>query len=301
MHIHHLNCGTFCPRGKLFINGYGGALEAAKLVCHCQLVETREGLVLIDTGLGTQDIKDPDHSLPSSLWRAFNRPVLSYEETAIAQVKAKGFKPEDVRHIVVTHLDFDHAGGLADFPWAKVHVFRRELEEAMSRPTYRDRKRYAPRQFAHNPQWCIYETQGEDWFGFKAVRNLDGVDPDIVMVPLEGHSAGHCGVAVNTEYDWILNCGDAVFSHGEIDGPDRCCPLGLRIYQNIFQYDRSMRMENQKRLRELVHMHGEEIEVFCSHDPEMMTRFANRATERLPPSAYQAAAPGEARLPEMSF
>ena len=35
-----------------------------------------------------------------------------------------GFRREDVRHILVTHLDFDHAGGLPDFPDAVVHVQR---------------------------------------------------------------------------------------------------------------------------------------------------------------------------------
>ncbi|WP_223281445.1 MBL fold metallo-hydrolase [Streptomyces antnestii] len=44
------------------------------------------------------------------------RPVLDTGETAVRQVAALGYDIEDVRHIVLTHLDLDHAGGLRDFP-----------------------------------------------------------------------------------------------------------------------------------------------------------------------------------------
>ena len=47
--------------------------------------------------------------------------------------RALGLDPRDVRHIVVTHLDLDHAGGLADFPDAKVHLHAREHAAAMAR------------------------------------------------------------------------------------------------------------------------------------------------------------------------
>jgi glyoxylase-like metal-dependent hydrolase (beta-lactamase superfamily II) len=277
MRMHHLNCGTFCPVGQLLINRRGSPLARGRLVCHCQLVETRDGLVLIDTGLGTQDVRDPDESLPGNLWQALNQAQLRQEETAFAQIRALGFNPRDVRHIVLTHLDFDHAGGLPDFPWATVHVFAREFDRAMMRPGPRDRMRYAPRQFAHQPNWALYVTEGERWFGFDAVRTIRGVNgsPDILLVPLLGHSCGHCGVAVMTPEGWVLNCGDAAFWHGELESPVRRCPLGLRVYQNIFQYDRDTRLYNQQRLRELAtDPTVSNLKMFCSHDPEMMRQFA---------------------------
>ncbi|MEM6533336.1 MAG: MBL fold metallo-hydrolase [Myxococcota bacterium] len=40
--------------------------------------------------------------------------------TALAQVRERGFNPSDVKGLVLTHLDFDHAGGIADFPGACV-------------------------------------------------------------------------------------------------------------------------------------------------------------------------------------
>jgi glyoxylase-like metal-dependent hydrolase (beta-lactamase superfamily II) len=99
------------------------------LVCHCLLIETDRGLVLIDTGLAPRmSIIRPNACRPFFL--GLNIPQLRATETAVAQVRALGFDPADVRHIVVTHLDFDHAGGLEDFPNATVHVTAREKEVA---------------------------------------------------------------------------------------------------------------------------------------------------------------------------
>ncbi|NEU36475.1 MBL fold metallo-hydrolase, partial [bacterium LRH843] len=52
------------------------------------------------------------------------------ELTAIAQVQKLGFSPKDVKHILVSHLDFDHAGGISDFPNATVHILSNEYNAA---------------------------------------------------------------------------------------------------------------------------------------------------------------------------
>jgi len=281
MRIHHLNCGTFCPVGERFFNGHGGLLQSGRLVCHCLLIELDHGLVLVDTGLGVEDVHDPKRTLPGTLWRALNRPVLRESETAIHQIRALGYHATDVRDIVFTHLDFDHAGGLPDFPHATAHVYGPEYEEALSRKNARSRMRYAPRQFEGHAHWQVYDNLGEKWYGFNAVRHLNGLPPDILLIPLVGHSRGHCGVAIQSGAHWLLNCGDAAFWHGELESPRRHCPLGLRAYQNVFQYNRDWRMRNQERLRELMQSAGARgmIQAFCSHDPEMMEHFAGREVQ----------------------
>lgn len=52
------------------------------------------------------------------------------------------YDPRDVKHIVLTHLDFDHAGGLDDFPWATVHMMRVERDYAEAQKTWLDRQRF---------------------------------------------------------------------------------------------------------------------------------------------------------------
>ena len=57
--MHHLNCGTMCPWGRRLLNGDGGWLEPGRLVCHVLLIESSDGLVLVDTGFGTEDVRNP--------------------------------------------------------------------------------------------------------------------------------------------------------------------------------------------------------------------------------------------------
>lgn len=142
--VHHLNCGTFCPACRPWINGDGRWRDRGTLVCHCLLIETNDGLVLIDTGLGTQDIEQPQQL--GKLFLTMAQPRLTQAETALYQVQALGFQPQDVRHIVLTHLDLDHAGGLADFPQATVHVHAAEYEAARH-PKWFEKSRYRSNQW----------------------------------------------------------------------------------------------------------------------------------------------------------
>ena len=281
MKVHHFNCGTFCPLGELFINGSGSPLSSGKLVCHCFAVETPQGIVLVDTGLGTQDIAEPIESLPGPMWQAINRAQLELDETMVRQLEGRGIRPEDVRHIVLTHLDFDHAGGLADFPHAEVHVWREEHEAANHPRKWIDHERYARRQFVHQPNWHLHDLEmGEKWMDFDAVRPIPGVDPDILLIPLPGHSRGHCGVAVRSSSGWILHAGDAFFHHAELRPGHRECPAGLRVYQNVFQDDRTLRKHNQERLRELAQSSGDRVRILCSHDPDQLAMYQPAESNR---------------------
>ena len=264
--IHHLNCGTMCPRGARLLTGEGGLLGRARSVCHCLLIEGAEGLVLVDTGFGRGDVENRRQL--GGFFNAVVSPQLDAAETAHAQLLARGMEPGDVRHIVTTHLDLDHSGGLPDFPGAEVHLLGRELAAAMS-PDWRSRTRYIPAHWRHGPRWVEHEAGGEEWMGFSAVRILPGADAEILLIPLPGHTRGHTGVAVRRGEGWLLHCGDAFFHHGEVQTPPHC-PPGLRLFQNLNQTDGAARRENRERLRELALRHGGEVELICSHDEQML-------------------------------
>ena len=70
---------------------------------------------------------------------------------------APGFRPEDVRHIVLTHLDFDHAGGLDDFALAAVHMLRRERDSAQAQRSWLDRQRYRPARWGSGARWQVHD------------------------------------------------------------------------------------------------------------------------------------------------
>jgi glyoxylase-like metal-dependent hydrolase (beta-lactamase superfamily II) len=261
--IHHLSCGTLCPYGGKLISGEGG-FTGAEIVCHCLLIETSNSLVLVDTGMGLDDMRHPYRRLGVPFTAAF-RVQADPATTAIEGVRALGLDPADVRHIACTHLDLDHAGGLPDFPEAQVHVFAPEREAAV-KPSLRDRMRYPSSHFDHGPKWATHTVDGDDWFGFESVSVLPGVDPEILLIPLVGHSRGHSGIAVRDGDGWILHCGDAYFHRNEVASPPSC-PPGLRYFQAAMAADNGARHKNQGRLRELARDHGDEVRIFCAHDP----------------------------------
>ena len=254
-----------CPRGAFALGGRLG--QPIDMCCHVLLVETDRGLVLVDTGLGEADVRERAARLGSGFC-FLTRPRLSIDETAAARVHALGFSVEDVRHVVVTHLDVDHAGGIPDFPHADVHVFFAEHRAAMSRATAKARNRYVPAQWAHHVRWKLHdELAGERWFGFECVRTLGELAPDVLLVPLLGHSAGHCGVAVRGERSWLLHAGDAYFHRHEMTPPDYRGPWGFEVFQRLVGHDMRQRVANQQRLRELCREHAGEVNVFSAHDP----------------------------------
>jgi glyoxylase-like metal-dependent hydrolase (beta-lactamase superfamily II) len=270
--IHHVNCGTMCPAGKRVIAGEGGLFERARMTCHVLVIETGDGLVLVDTGLGTADVADPLRRLGRGFLRR-SAPRLDPAETALAHIRRLGYRPDDVRHIVPTHMDLDHIGGIADFPHATVHVFADEHAAAMSPHGPSRRYGYRPAQWAHGPRWHLHAVDGDRWLGFDAVRVLPGVSPDIALVPLVGHSEGHCGVAVRAADRWLLHAGDAYFSHRELDPVAPRSPLALALFQRLRSTDNRARLANQARLRQLARDHRE-VDVFCAHDAVELERHA---------------------------
>ena len=240
----------------------GGRLTPTRMVAHCLLVEGDAGLTLVDTGFGTADIAGGSKRLGPP-FVALMRPALDPAETAAAQVRALGFGVDDVTDIVLTHLDVDHAGGLADFPQARVHVFGDELAAARARRSPKEKGRYLRAQWQHDPRWVEHAVAGDAWRGFESIRT---VGEDVLLVPLRGHTRGHCAVAVRRPAGgWFLHAGDAYFFHGEKHQPPSC-PSGLRIFQTLVQMDKTARLANQERLRSFHAEHGAEVTMFSAHD-----------------------------------
>lgn len=246
MTIHHLNCGTMRP--------YFPPVEA---IVYCLLVETNDGLVLVDTGFGLAD-----YTRPSPLMRVFTvllRNPRDAEKAAVRQVAALGYDPGDVRHIVCTHLHLDHSGGLPDFPWAGVHVHRAEYEAAMARQGVMGRF-YRPEHWAHGPRWVLHDLPSEKWFGFDCLPVGDGLSPQILLIPLPRHTQGHCGVAVETGDGWLLHCGDAASPFYAGADPN---------YPHLVQANRLSRQligTQVPCLRALVRDHGHQVRLISGHD-----------------------------------
>jgi glyoxylase-like metal-dependent hydrolase (beta-lactamase superfamily II) len=245
----------------------------ATIVCHVLLVETTNGLVLVDTGYGLADCADPSRVGP---FRHVLRPAFLPSETAAHQVETLGFSRDDVRHVIATHFDLDHIGGIADFPKAQIHVTAAEALGAVHAPSLRERLRYRSQQWAHNPILVEHSPAGEAWRGFAAAQPLDEIDPGIVLVPMPGHTRGHAAVAVDAGHRWILHCGDAFYYSGAIDGHSHV-PLGLRIQETLFPFDRKQLRANQLRIGELLRRQEPDLLIVSAHDPTLYARACDTA------------------------
>jgi glyoxylase-like metal-dependent hydrolase (beta-lactamase superfamily II) len=193
MTIHILNCGTLHP----YLPRIHGGVT-------CLLVETNLGPALVDTGFGTGDYQNPDRAM--RLFTAMLGCPRELDETAYHQVQRLGYRPEEVKHIIMTHLHLDHAGGLPDFPHAEIHLWEAEHAHITGKRTGWT---FNSRHFAHSPHWVPHPLSNETWFGFDAIR-LPDFEPETWLVPLPGHTPGHAGVAVRRGDGWLFHAGDAV-------------------------------------------------------------------------------------------
>jgi glyoxylase-like metal-dependent hydrolase (beta-lactamase superfamily II) len=301
MRIHHLDLGPSRPLGGRLMDGVSrGAL--GRLACHCLAVETNgHGVVLVDTGFGLRDAMRPTPRLPA--WNlALLRPRLDPERTAIRRLRRLGIAPGDVRHIVMTHLDFDHAGGLVDFPHATVHLTAAEAEAATDRRGFIARSRWRPAQWGDTGRWHTVETRlgtrrsGDTLFGLPNVREIAGLPPEFLFVPLPGHTPGHAGVAVKGPRGWMLHAGDAYFNRAEAHGDGSAPPL-VAAYERVMAAIPALQHESLLRLRRMLRAPDADIAVFCTHDPvEFAAMSAWSESSYAPPVAANSDAPasGEA-------
>lgn len=242
--IHHINCGT------LIVPSY------PTVVCHCLLLQEGKNLTLVDTGIGLQDVCNPVERLGQPLIDMagfqFNEP-----DTAVRRIESLGFGPDDVRHIILTHGDPDHAGGLTDFPNAEVHVSEEELASVST-----GHWRYVPTQFAHGPCWKTCGPSTRKWFGFEARPLGAGFSSEVLLIPLFGHTLGHCGVAIQTEGRWLFHVGDAYYLRAELTTDDH--PVSAIASQRAD--DDMQRRASLERLRHLVRDHRDDVDLIGYHD-----------------------------------
>ena len=211
MTIHILNCLDIHP---YFTWAKGGVT--------CLLIETNQGPVLVDAGIGLQDHKNPLRKMRLYQW--FYRATTDTGQTAFHLVQQLGYKPEEVRHIILSHAHLDHAGGLRDFPHVSIHLLQREFDHIHNKPNWK----YMPAHWTHRPDWQHHAPKGGKWFGLDAVR-LERFVPEIWLLPLPGHTPGLAGVAVKDGSNWLLYGSDALPYNARID-------LVPRWFARFFMY-----------------------------------------------------------------
>jgi glyoxylase-like metal-dependent hydrolase (beta-lactamase superfamily II) len=244
MNVHHLNCGIL------------HAPPNPPAACHCLLLEHEGRLVLVDAGIGLQDIARPLERVGQP---AIDAAGFQFHErlTAVRQIERLGYQAGDVTDIVLTHGDPDHAGGLADFPAAAVHVSAEEHARIGA-----GHPRYSAAQFDHRPRWVPQQPSATPWFGAAARPMLRLGQIEVLLVPLFGHTLGHCGVALGHGSRWLLHVGDAYYLRAELTTDDH--PVSALAAQRAD--NDALRRESLALLRRIAQHHSAEVELFGYHD-----------------------------------
>lgn len=172
----------------------GGSWTSSRVFVHSAvLVRHPRGDLLFDTGLGREVDKQVAADMP-----AYIRPIMKYtaRDPAVVQLQRHGIDPASIGRVYISHLHWDHASGIEDFPSARVYTAREE-QQAAKDPAQADV--YLASQFdAPSVQWEVVEFIEQSYMGFARSHDVFG-DGSVVMVPMFGHTPGSIGMFVNLQ------------------------------------------------------------------------------------------------------
>lgn len=158
--------------------------HGAVLVCH------PDGLLMFDTGLG-RDIDKQFKAMPF-----FLKPLFKYEviAPAIEQLDRETFCPGKKLQIILSHLHWDHASGIEDFPMAPVWTRPEELASGRKEGNHSG---YLEGQFDDkNIDWRSLDFSNNHYLNYQTSLDFFG-DGSVVLVPMSGHTKGATGMFVN--------------------------------------------------------------------------------------------------------
>jgi glyoxylase-like metal-dependent hydrolase (beta-lactamase superfamily II) len=173
----------------------------------CPLIMRRHDAILVDTGIGNR-------------LSAVERKIFDHGDGwLIGGLKALGMEPGDVTHVILSHLHFDHCGGIvrrresgsfdAAFPRARIFVQRGELEVA--RDSRNERLRAAYRHIAD----CLDPVNA-------LIEALDGdteIVPGVSAIVSGGHTADHQLAVVQSRGENFVHLADIVPTRSHMRGP----------------------------------------------------------------------------------
>lgn len=193
--LHMMSTGAMESALGGFLDGETGTLRYPVPVF---VIEHPLGLVAVDAGL------HPDLSTGSERLGPLDGPFrvqLPSDGTGTvgAQFTSAGLDPAEIRQVIVTHLHFDHVGGLVELPNARIVVQAAEWA-ARNDELMVSSGAYNPDDIAHDHDRL--EVEGDhDLFG----------DGTITCLLTDGHTAGHQSVRVRTEKNTFVICGDCCY------------------------------------------------------------------------------------------
>ena len=226
-----------------------------------------KGNLLFDTGLSDNvDVHFEEMPFPARL-------LINYKKgkSVKKQLLENNIGTDTIQHIVMSHLHWDHAGGIKDFPNASVWIDEAELKfahgkEAKTPP-------FIPRQYTGAEiKWRSIPFVQEPYLCFEESYDFYG-DGSVVIVKLGGHTAGSTGMFLT------LANGRRFFFTGDITwvvegfeklSPKHRLPSAMvdkepqRIYETMFKVQQLMKADS---LLTVVPSHDFQVQRTIKHFP----------------------------------
>lgn len=233
---------------RQFLTGFKGVGQTIEIPIPVYLIQHPRGLVMVDTGQRCDNKPDA----VKTGWKCVDGDLVN-------KIKDLGFSPDDVKHVIMTHMHIDHAGYVDFFPKATFFIQKDELT-ALTSPLSFEKPNYWPIDFTKFRDLNIVQLEGSwDVFG----------DGSVEMFRTIGHSRGHQSVIVRLPKTgaYILT-GDAVYLPEILEGG---MPGILWNGEEFLKSVQRIKLEAER----------SQAQIFYSHDPDQFK------TLKLSPKYYE--------------
>ena len=215
LRIHYLN-GGYCRHLLASIDGR--TLRMVKSHAVFLAIEHPElGWIVCDTGYGTRFF-EATRGWPYRLYR-WATPV-SLRGTAASALAAIGVRPDEVRHVIVTHFHADHVGGLGEFTRARIYYHEDALAPLVAgTPFQQTRAAFLPSLVPADLSTRSTVIAAKDFTEDVALQfptyDLFS-DGRLKLVVLPGHAPGQVGLEFTSDGVRTLYCADAFWRMEQI-------------------------------------------------------------------------------------
>ena len=214
----------------------------------CMLIEDGDKKILIDTGIGDkQGEKFLSHFHPHG------------EDTLLSSLAVKGFQPEDITDVILTHLHFDHCGGavtkdakgnlVPQFPNAKYWSHKTHWDSAM-KPNAREKASFLKENFVPLAEHGVMH--------FIEDANDDSVSKNIKFILSNGHTTAMMSPVINTGDQTIVYGADLMPAHYHLHLP------------YVMAYDIRPLVTLEEKSLFLREALEKDYVIFYEHDPRMI-------------------------------
>ena len=170
-----------------------------KLALRCLLLDDGKNVVLIESGIGNK--------FNDKFAKMFN--ITQSKDPLSDTLSNNGYLNKNITHIVLTHLHFDHAGGITihdsqggfipTFPNAK-HYISKENWDAGINPNPRDRASYLDENYIPIDDAGLFEF----------VSNDTVILPGVSTYMVNGHTKGQQLIKIESDGEVLVFCSDLI-------------------------------------------------------------------------------------------